>query len=124
MKITLLSDERIRLEGVAGPMTIEADSPEMSFSPFHMVAGGLATCVYSVLHSWASNAELSAEDLQIEVGWRFADNPHRVGHYEVALLWPSLPEARRPAAERAAHLCPIHKTLQHPPEIHTHIQAA
>ena len=117
MKITLLSDERIRLEATAGPMTIEADTPDRMYSPFHMVASGLATCIMSVLHSWASNAKLSPDDLSIEVGWSFADAPRRVGSYEVELIWPSLPEARRTAAERATHLCPIHQTLQNPPEI-------
>ena len=124
MKILLLSEHRIRLEGTAGPMSIEADSPETHYSPFHMVASGLATCILSLLHSWASNAGLSAEDLTLEVGWEFAEAPHRVGSYEVALRWPSLPEGRRAAAVRAAHLCPVHQTLENPPEIHTHLVAA
>lgn len=128
MKILLLSEERIRLEGTAGPLSVEADSPEMQFSPFHMVASGLATCIFSLLHSWASNAGLDAADLNIEVGWAFAEKPHRVGSYHVDLLWPSLPDDRRAAAERAAHLCPVHKTLQVPPEItiqaHAHAHAA
>lgn len=124
MKIILLSDERIRLEGTAGPLSIEAESPETYYSPFHMLASSLATCVFSVLASWGSNADLSPDDLAIEVGWEFADNPHRVGRFELELIWPSLPEARRGTAERAAHLCPIHKTLGHPPEIEMRIQAA
>jgi uncharacterized OsmC-like protein len=124
VKITLLSEERIRLEGGGGPLSIEADSPEMYYSPFHMVASGLATCVYSVLQSWASSAELPAEDLAIEVGWEFAEDPHRVGRYDLALSWPSLPEARRAAAERVAHLCPVHRTLQNSPEIRMQLSAA
>ena len=122
MKITLLSDERIRLDGRAGPMTIEAESAEMTYSPFHMLASALATCVYSVLASWGTNAKLPIEELVVEVGWSFVENPHRVGRYEVELLWPSLPEGRRAAAERAAHLCTVHKTLQMPPEVHMQVQ--
>ncbi len=117
MKITLLSEERIRLEDAAGPMTIMADSAEMSYSPFHMLASGLATCIFSVLHSWASHAQIPAERLAIEVGWRFAERPHRVGSLAVTIQWPELPEGRRAAAERAASLCAVHATLSHPPEI-------
>lgn len=124
MKILLVSEERIRLEGTAGPLTVEADSPEMQFSPFHMLASGLATCVHSVLYSWASNAKLGADDLAVEVGWNFADNPHRVGEFDVQLDWPSLPESRRTAAERAAHLCTVHKTFENPPSIHTSVRTA
>src|SRR5690606_34934582 len=119
LKITLLSEERIRLEGVAGPMTIEADSPEMQYSPYHMLASGMATCVYSVLRSWASNAKIQGDDLALEVGWSFVDDPHRVGSFDLAVQWPSLPEERRASVERAVHLCPVHRTFAHPPEIAT-----
>jgi uncharacterized OsmC-like protein len=124
VKITLLSEDRIRLEDAAGPLTIEAESAEMSSSPFHMVASGLATCIFSVLHSWASHAKLPAEQLAVEVGWAFAESPHRVGRYEVHLLWPGLPEARRGSAERAASLCAVHNTLTHAPEIAVHLHEA
>ncbi len=117
MKITLLSEERIRLEGGAGPLTIEADSAEMVYGPFHMLASGLATCTFSVLHSWATHAKLGADDLAVEVGWTFVEDPHRVGRMDISLHWPSLPEARRAAAARAAALCTVSKTLEHPPEL-------
>ncbi|MEJ7813319.1 MAG: OsmC family protein [Gemmatimonadaceae bacterium] len=123
MKITLLSDERIRLEDAAGPLSVEAESAETSYSPFHMLASGLATCIFSVLHSWASHAKLPADKLAIEVGWSFAEQPHRVGNMDVKLDWPGLPDARRPAAERAAHLCAVHNTLTHPPQISVGIGA-
>lgn len=124
LKITLLTDERIRLEDAAGPLTIEADSAENQYSPFHMMASGLAVCTYSVLASWAVNAKLPIDDLALEVGWSFAEEPHRVGRYEVVVDWPSLPEARRTAATRVAGLCPVKTTLTHPPEIDLQVRAA
>lgn len=123
MKIILLSEERIRLQGGAGPLSIEAESAETQYSPFHMLASGVATCTYSVLHSWATHAGLSADDLALEVGWSFADDPHRVGGMEVVLEWPSLPEGRRTAAERAAALCPVSKTLEHSTPIELRVGA-
>jgi putative redox protein len=117
MKITLLGEERIRLEATPGPMSVEAESAETTYSPFHMVASGLATCVYSVLASWGAHAGVEADGLAIEIAWSFAEKPHRVGTYEVFLEWQGLPEERRSAAARAAALCPIHATLHHPPEI-------
>lgn len=124
MKITLLTGERIRLNDEGGPLAIEAESPEQSFSPFHMLAAALASCVYSVLHSWASSAEIPVDDLAIEIGWRFAEDPYRVGSYEVDVIWPSLPAERGAAAERAAHLCTVHQTLLNPPEIKTRVIAS
>lgn len=124
MKITLLSDDRIRLDGRAGPMTIEAESAEMTYSPFHMLASSLATCTHSVLASWATNAKLPADDLAIEVGWTFAEDPHRVGSMEVDIQWPSLPENRLAAAKRVADLCTVKVTLKQPPEVTTEVKTS
>ena len=117
MKITLLTDESIRLENDGGPLTVEAMTAEQAYSPFHMVASGLALCTLNVLHSWATHAKLDADKLAIEVGWSFADGPHRIGEFHMRFDWPGLPESRREAARRAATLCPVHATFAHAPTI-------
>jgi uncharacterized OsmC-like protein len=117
VKITLLSDDAIRLEPVPGPMTIEAPSAEQSYSPFHMLAGGLAYCTFSVMYAWAEHAKLDATDLTIDVSWEFAEDPHRVGKFDLRFRWPSLPEKRLDAACRVAELCAVHATLTHAPTI-------
>ncbi|HEV2147579.1 MAG TPA: OsmC family protein [Longimicrobiaceae bacterium] len=124
MKILLVSDDRIRLEGKAGPMTIEADSPETAYSPFHMLASSLATCTFSVLASWGTHAKLPVDDLAVEVGWTFVEDPHRVGSMSVEVDWPSLPAERQGAAKRVAALCTVKKTLEHPPEVVTTVGGA
>jgi uncharacterized OsmC-like protein len=122
VKITLLSDERIRLDGGGGPMTIEAPSADTTYSPFHMMASGLASCTYAVLQSWATNARLPADGLALEVGWSFAEEPHRVARYDIDIHWPGLPENRRAAAKRVADMCTVKVTLAHPPEIATEVK--
>ena len=117
MKITLLADDHIRLEPVPGPMTIEATSAEMVYSPFHMLGSSLATCTFSVIESWASHARLPLDDLTIDVRWRFGEDPHRVSDLDVTFAWPSLPANRVAAARRVAELCTVHATLLHPPTI-------
>jgi uncharacterized OsmC-like protein len=117
MKITLLTEDIIRLEPTPGPLTIEAESAGMQFSPFHMLASGLATCTVSVLQSWATQADLSVDDLTLEVHWQWVDDPRRIGNIAVIFDWPSLPENRVAAAKRVIELCSVHATLQHPPVI-------
>src|SRR5690349_18279510 len=117
MKIILLSDDAIRLEPIPGPMTIEALSAEQSYSPFHMLASGLATCTFSVMHAWATHAGLNIDELALEVRWTFAEDPHRVDTMNVTFEWPSLPANRHGAARRVAEMCTIHATLVHPPTI-------
>ena len=123
MKITLLSNERIRVDGGAGPMSVEAESAEMTYSPYHMLASGLATCTLSVLHAWAVNARLPFDGLAVEVGWSFVEDPHRVGEMHVDVEWPGLPENRLAAAKRVADLCTVKATLAHPPAITTAVKA-
>ena len=120
MKITLLTDESIRLEAGTGPMTIEALEPDQQYSPFHMLASSLAYCTFSVMHAWATSTKQSADDLLLDVSWKFSeDEPHRVAEMNVIFTWPSLPEKKREAAKRVAALCTIHETLLHPPRITT-----
>jgi putative redox protein len=117
VRILILSDERIRLEGGAGPLSIESEATDAQYSPFHMLGSALATCVFSVLASWAEHARIDIASLALEVSWSFAEKPHRVGALDLTIVWPALPPERRTAAERAAHLCAIHNTLSHPPVI-------
>jgi uncharacterized OsmC-like protein len=117
MKITLLTEDSIRLEPVPGEMTIEAPSAEQSFSPFHMLASGLAYCTFSVMYAWAENAGLDARDLSFDVSWTFAQNPQRVDRFDMRFTWPSLPEQRLEAARRVAKMCTIHATLEQAPMI-------
>lgn len=119
MKITLIAEDGIRLEPIPGPMTIEAESADQLYSPFHMLASGLAFCTYSVLASWASNAKLDSDDIIVEVRWEFAEDPHRVGSIRMSVEWPSLPPQREKAASRVAEMCAIHATLMHSPVVET-----
>jgi len=117
VKLTLVSENAIHLEPTPGPLIIEAANDEQNFSPFHMLAGSLAYCSFSVMYTWAETVGLSADDLSLDVSWTFADDPHRVGTYDVRFNWPSLPEGRISAAKRVVEMCTIHATLHHPPTI-------
>jgi uncharacterized OsmC-like protein len=123
MKITLLGDDAVRLEAGVGPLTVEAERADQPYSPFHMLGSSLALCEYSVLASWASHAKLSADDLAVEVRWTVDAASHQVSAMALTLAWPSLPEARREAARRATTICPIHRTLAHPPAITVEVRA-
>jgi uncharacterized OsmC-like protein len=123
MKIVLQGENAILLSATEGMLTIEAETSDQQYSPFHMLGSSLAYCTFSVLYSWASNSDLDVSDLEIHVSWEFADNPHRVGNIKTELRWPSLPENRRPAAQRAAGLCAVHATLSHTVPITTELKA-
>jgi uncharacterized OsmC-like protein len=117
MKITLTGEESLRLEPSSGPLTIEAQSPDQSYSPFHMLGSALGACTFSVLQSWASNRNIASGDLRIDISWTFVEGQHRVGSMNVKLDWPSLSAEAWPRAIRVANVCGIHQTMTHPIEI-------
>jgi len=117
MKITLTGEESLRLEATSSQLTIESPTPDLQYSPFHMLGSALGACTFSVLQSWASNKNLGVDDLKVDVSWRFVEGQHRVGSMKVKLQWPSLSAELWPRAIRAANLCGIHNTLTHPPQI-------
>ncbi|HEV2018017.1 MAG TPA: OsmC family protein [Gemmatimonadaceae bacterium] len=117
MKITLTGEESLRLEATSGQLTIEAPTPDVQYSPFHMLGSSLGACTLFVLQSWASNKNLGVDDLKVDVSWNFVEGQHGVGSMKVQLLWPSLSAELWPRAIRAANLCGVHNTLTHPPQI-------
>jgi putative redox protein len=117
MKITLTGEASLRLEPSPGGLTIESQSHEQGYSPFHMLGSALAGCTMYVLQSWASNKNIPMDDLKIDVGWTFVEGEHRVGSMRVKLAWPSLPAELWSRVIRAANLCGVHKTLTNPVDI-------
>ncbi len=113
MKITLTGEESLRLEPVPGILTIEAATRDRGYSPFHMIASGLASCTFSVLQSWASNKNIAVDDLKIDVDWKFVEGEHRFERMNVKLDWPSLSAELWPRALRVADVCGVHQTLTH-----------
>ena len=55
MKITLTGEESIRVEPIGEQLTVEAPTPELHYSPFHMLGSALGGCTLFVLQSWASH---------------------------------------------------------------------
>lgn len=117
MKITLLSDTRLRYEPAPGLLTVDAPTPDAPFSPYHMVAGGLAACTHAIMASWAQQSDLSADDLVLEVSWGFVEKPHRLGALDLHFTWPSLPGERLEVAKRVAARCPVHQSFEHAPSL-------
>jgi uncharacterized OsmC-like protein len=117
----MLGDTHIRLDTAAGGegLSIEGDD----FGPLPMLATSLALCTASVIYAYAETAHLDVHGFAIEVRWDYAENPHRVGHFDLTLHLPErVPAARHRAILRAADTCTVHQTLTHSPTVETAVQ--
>jgi uncharacterized OsmC-like protein len=117
MRVTVIGETEILVETTGAGLEIEAAAPELDFSPLHMLAASLATCTLSVLLSWAMQADLPMDDLEIGLSWEYLEDPYRVGSYDLTVDWPGLPDERRDAALRVAEHCTVSHTLTVPPAI-------
>jgi uncharacterized OsmC-like protein len=111
MKITLTGEESLRIEPSSDPLSIQAESRDQSYSPFHMLGSALGMCTFSVMQSWGSNKSIGVDDLRIDVSWRFVEGEHKLATMNVKLEWPSLSAELWPRAIRAAQICGVHRTL-------------
>lgn len=123
MKITLhhATDISVSQLHEAG-FDIDSQDPEAQFGAIHMCVASLAWCTYSVLASYGQRIDAGVEDMRIRLQWRFVERPHRIGHIDMVIHWPQVPESRLDAAMRAAAMCTLHNTMMHGLEIDTSIE--
>lgn len=122
MRLVLEAEARARLEMVGEGFEIASEGAPIS--PYHLLAGSLASCTALTLQSWAQSARISIAALTIQLEWRnVEEQPARIERVDMELRWPGLPQERAATAERVADLCPIHATLRHATEISRRITA-
>ncbi len=110
MRMILESELRIRLD-VAG-QGFEITSEDVSISPYHLLAGSLASCIVLLIQPWAERSRVDLGGVTISVGWEHAGaGDNRVQRMDVDLWWPGLPDSRKQVVQRLAEACPIHATL-------------
>jgi uncharacterized OsmC-like protein len=123
MRLIMETEDSIRLAPGGPELTMETPG-DAALSPFHLLAASLAWCTRSVLVSWAQQASLSVEDLELVVRWEFGGDPVRVAEVEIDVVWPGLPAAGLGGTRRAAGHCTVHHTLQHGSRLTTRVTDA
>lgn len=93
-------------------------------TPTELFIAGLAGCIGFYAERFLRRSRLSADGLTVTCSYGWAENPHRVGRIEVAVLAPGLPPERREAMARVVEHCTVHNTLARPPAISLQIAAA
>jgi putative redox protein len=90
----------------AGPMPIE------------LLGASLGSCVALYVQQFCQSRGLPYEGMQVEVQQFGAQNPGRIGRFEVRVKLPeALPAQYADMLERVARSCPAHHTLAHGAEV-------
>ncbi|MDA8093631.1 MAG: OsmC family protein [Betaproteobacteria bacterium] len=123
MKIVLHSEQDLTLEdGQKEGFEIVTEDSETAFGALQMFGASLALCTFSVLVAYGEQIHAGLEGSSVRVRWEYVEEPYRVGHIDMDIVWPGLPGSRVEAAKRAASLCTIHNTLLHPPQVQTQVR--
>ena len=93
-------------------------------TPTELFIAGLAGCVGFYAERFLRRSRLSTDGLTVACSYDWAEDPHRVGRIDVAVLAPGLPAERRAAFARVVEHCTVHNTLALPPAISLRITAA
>ncbi len=87
-------------------------------TPPELLSGALGACVGVYAVDYLRRNELPTEGFRVDVEWTGATAPKRIGAYQIKVHLPgALSDRQRASLSRIVQACPIHKTLEHPPEI-------
>ena len=119
----------LHTRAVHGPSgaDLETDAPKdnegrgEAFSPTDLLATALGSCMLTVMGIVARRRGWAMEGARVEVEKHMQTAPERrVGRLAVRFSMPAgLPEEARTILERAAHTCPVHRSLHPDVEVDT-----
>ncbi len=83
-----------------------------SFSPTDLAAAALGSCIMTIVGIAAKTHGISMEGSKSKVEKIMASDPRRIGELVVDITFPSaLNQKERTILERAAHSCPVGRSL-------------
>lgn len=122
MKITYEGGKKFKMEHDGN--TILSDQPfedggtNEGMTPVALMSGALGACIGLYATEYLSRNNLSPEGLWVDVDWKIADKPKRVGAYHVSVSIPhKLTERQEASLSRIVKACTVHNTMTHPPEL-------
>jgi putative redox protein len=129
IKVTAsIQKENYKTSIISGGKNVVADEPHdmggqnLGFTPSELLASSLASCTAITLRMYAERKKWDLAEAMIEV--TFENEPKQnVSNITMNIrLFGNLDQTQRDRLLEIAHKCPIHRILQRPIEIHTHIK--
>jgi putative redox protein len=109
---------KVRNHAVDTEISTEKEGKDSGPNPTELLVGSLGGCIAIMVNSYCKNHGYTDGDVEVSLTYQLAGKPAHVSSIVVDLEIPrDVPENRKKAILKTAHLCPIHKTLTNPPEI-------
>jgi len=91
---------------------------DTGMTPPELLVASFGACIGVYVTEYLRKISLNPEGMSIEVDFKFADDPLRIGELHAKVILPAgIPEERRTAVHRVAEKCLIHQTLCFTPAV-------
>lgn len=92
-------------------------------APIELLGAALASCVALYVQQFCETRGLAYAGMRVEVQQYGAQNPGRIGKFEVQVKLPeALPAQYAEMVQRVARSCPAHNTLAHGAEVSVEVE--
>jgi putative redox protein len=114
LKVEILHEPSGTVIHTAAPVDNHGDGS--SFSPTDLCAASLGACMVTVMAVFGERDGIDMSSCRFELEKHMNLDPRRIGRIPVTIHMPAkLTPDQRKKLERAAHACPVHKSLM--PEV-------
>ena len=111
-------DLRVKLTHGPSGSVIETDAPTDNqgkgekFSPTDLVVAALSSCMMTIMGIVARRDGIKLEGTTFRAEKHMSESPRRIGKIVLEFNMPSgLTDEQKKKLEKAAHTCPVHKTI-------------
>jgi putative redox protein len=109
---------QVRAHSVASDLSTEDGGSDLGPSPSELLVGSLGACIVMMVQRFCDRHEYHDGDVAANMTYELADSPKRIGAITIDLEIPKdVPEDKIAVIRRVAEACPIHGTLQNPPNM-------
>ncbi|MDI1255852.1 MAG: OsmC family protein [Flavobacterium sp.] len=126
--IASIQQDKYKTEIKSGSKLIISDEPQnlggqnLGFTPSELLASSLASCTAITLKMYAERKKWDLAEAMIEVNFENEPAKNIAGMTMNIRLFGNLDAAQRKRLLEIAHNCPIHRVLQKPIAIVTHLK--
>jgi putative redox protein len=131
MEVTVDHLGAVQFEIHARQHTISCDQPaenggyDEGMTPPELLLASLGSCAGFYAAQYLRKYKLATEGTRVRVTAEKLKDPARIDNFRIEIDTPlELTDQHRAGVERAVHLCLIHNTLQHPPQMTIEVKHA
>ena len=107
----------VRSHRITADQPLEDGGEDLAPTPTELFLASLAGCVGFYAERFLRRRNVSTEGLVVSCACQWAHEPLRVGEIELTVEAPGLAPDLQDAFERVIERCPIHNTLERPPQV-------